>query len=59
MAPYIFMERNGIHIIDLEKTAAKIEEARTLRQQSEIQIQQMLLAALLSVTQRCTKDANA
>ena len=27
MAPYIFMERNGIHIIDLNKTALKIEEA--------------------------------
>ncbi|MEZ3466711.1 30S ribosomal protein S2 [Muribaculaceae bacterium Isolate-042 (Harlan)] len=27
MAPYIFMERNGIHIIDLYKTAAKLEEA--------------------------------
>ena len=27
MAPYIFMERNGIHIIDLEKTEAKLEEA--------------------------------
>jgi len=27
MAPYIFMERNGIHIIDLQKTKAKIEEA--------------------------------
>lgn len=27
MAPYIFMERNGIHIIDLYKTAAKIEDA--------------------------------
>ncbi len=27
MEPYIFMERNGIHIIDLYKTAAKIEEA--------------------------------
>lgn len=27
MAPYIFMERNGIHIIDLYKTVAKIEEA--------------------------------
>lgn len=27
MAPYIFMERNGIHIIDLEKTALKIDEA--------------------------------
>jgi small subunit ribosomal protein S2 len=28
MAPYIFMERNGIHVIDLNKTAAKLEEAR-------------------------------
>src|SRR5512133_168533 len=27
MAPYIFMERNGIHIIDLYKTMAKIDEA--------------------------------
>ena len=27
MAPYIYMERNGIHIIDLNKTAIKIEEA--------------------------------
>jgi small subunit ribosomal protein S2 len=27
MAPYIFMERNGIHIIDLNKTIAKLDEA--------------------------------
>lgn len=27
MAPYIFMERNGIHIIDLYKTEAKLSEA--------------------------------
>jgi len=27
MAPYIFMERNGIHIIDLQKTEAKLEDA--------------------------------
>jgi small subunit ribosomal protein S2 len=27
MAPYIFMERNGIHIIDLEKTVIKLDEA--------------------------------
>ncbi len=33
MAPYIFMERNGIHIIDLYKTQAKIDEAaNALRQ---------------------------
>ncbi len=27
MAPYIFMERNGIHIIDLYKTQAKLDDA--------------------------------
>src|SRR5204863_9626209 len=29
MAPYIFMESKGIHIIDLNKTVAKLEEAAT------------------------------
>ncbi len=33
MAPYIFMERNGIHIIDLHKSAAKIEEAANAMKQ--------------------------
>ena len=28
MAPYIYMERNGIHVINLYKTAAKLEEAK-------------------------------
>ena len=28
MAPYIFMEQNGIHIIDLNKTSSKLEEAK-------------------------------
>jgi small subunit ribosomal protein S2 len=27
MAPYIFMEKNGIHIIDLNKTLVKLDEA--------------------------------
>ena len=27
MAPYIYTERNGVHIIDLYKTSAKIDEA--------------------------------
>jgi small subunit ribosomal protein S2 len=33
MAPYIFMERNGIHIIDLYKTQAKLEEAQAALKQ--------------------------
>jgi len=33
MAPYIFMERNGIHIIDLYKTQAKLEEAANAMRQ--------------------------
>lgn len=33
MAPYIFMERNGIHIIDLQKTAVKIDEAASAMKQ--------------------------
>jgi small subunit ribosomal protein S2 len=28
MAPYIFMEKNGIHVIDLNKTIVKLEEAK-------------------------------
>jgi len=33
MAPYIFMERNGIHIIDLNKTMVKLDEAANALQQ--------------------------
>lgn len=33
MAPYIFMEKNGIHIIDLHKTVVKIDEAANLMKQ--------------------------
>lgn len=33
MAPYIFMEKNGIHIIDLNKTQAKLEEAANAMKQ--------------------------
>ena len=33
MAPYIFMERNGIHIIDLHKTMAKLDEAAAAMRQ--------------------------
>ena len=33
MAPYIFMEKNGIHIIDLHKTVAKVDEAAAAMRQ--------------------------
>jgi len=33
MAPYIYAEKNGIHIIDLNKTVAKVEEAATALKQ--------------------------
>ena len=33
MAPYIFMEKNGIHIIDLHKTVIKIDEAASVMKQ--------------------------
>ena len=33
MAPYIFMEKNGIHIIDLHKTVVKIDEAAAVMKQ--------------------------
>ncbi len=33
MAPYIFMEKNGIHIIDLHKTVVKIDEASNVMRQ--------------------------
>ena len=33
MEPYIFMEKNGIHIIDLQKTSVKIDEAAAAMKQ--------------------------
>ena len=43
MAPYIFTERNGIYIIDLQKTVKKAEEAKRKEEaekQAEIEAQQ-------------------
>ena len=38
MQPYIFMEKNGIHIIDLQKTIVKIDEAAAaIKQIRELQ----------------------
>ena len=45
MAPYIFMERNGIHIIDLHKTVVKIDEAAEAIKQIAKQGKRVLLVA--------------
>ena len=33
MGPYVFMEQNGIHIIDLNKTVAMLEDAASAMKQ--------------------------
>mgnify|MGYP003520217496 FL=1 len=52
MAPYIYMERNGIHIIDLHKTAAKVEEASAALKQIAKSGKKMLFVA----TKKQAKD---
>ena len=45
MAPYIYMERNGIHIINLYKTAAKIEEANEALKKIAALVEKVLFVA--------------
>lgn len=52
MAPYIFMERNGIHIIDLYKTATKAEQAANALKQIAKSGKQILFVA----TKKQAKD---
>tara|TARA_B100000767_G_scaffold275258_1_gene311288 strand:+ start:88 stop:1068 length:981 start_codon:yes stop_codon:yes gene_type:complete len=52
MAPYIYMERNGIHIINLYKTAAKIEEAQAALKKIAISGRKILFVA----TKKQAKD---
>ena len=49
MAPYIFMERNGIHIIDLYKTQAKLEEAAAALKSIAKAGKKVLFVATISV----------
>ena len=55
MAPYIFMERNGIHIIDLNKTVAKVDEAAEALKQIAKSGKKILFVA----TKKQTKDVVA
>ena len=55
MAPYIYTERNGIHIIDLHKTVAKIDDAAEALKQIAKSGKKVLFVA----TKKQTKDVIA
>ena len=55
MAPYIYTERNGIHIIDLHKTVVKIDEAAEALKQIAKSGKKILFVA----TKKQTKDVVA
>lgn len=56
MAPYVFGERKGIHIIDLNKTAAKIEEAANAMQSIAKSGRKVLFVATKKQAQDILKD---
>ena len=58
MAPYIFMERNGIHIIDLHKTIAKSEEAANAMKQLAKSGKKILFVATKKQGQKIIADAS-
>lgn len=59
MAPYIYMERNGIHVINLYKTAAKIEEAAEALKKIVASGKKVLFVATKKTSKRrCCRKSN-
>lgn len=56
MAPYIFMERNGIHILDLYKTAAKLDEAAAVLKNMAKSGKKVLFVATKKQAKQVTAD---
>ena len=56
MAPYIFMERNGIHIIDLYKTVAKVDEAAEIMKNLAKQGKKVLFVATKKQAKQVVAD---
>ena len=56
MAPYIFMERNGIHIIDLYKTVAKVDEAAEIMKNLAKQGKKILFVATKKQAKQVVAD---
>ncbi|WP_165154608.1 30S ribosomal protein S2 [Parabacteroides sp. ZJ-118] len=59
MAPYIFMERNGIHIIDLYKTVAKVDEAAEIMKNLAKQGKKVLFVATKKQAKQVVADKAA
>ena len=59
MAPYIFMERNGIHIIDLYKTVAKVDEAAEVMKNLAKQGKKVLFVATKKQANQVVADKAA
>ena len=57
MAEYIFQARNGIHIIDLQKTSKKLDEAYSFMKEQAEQGKTVLFVGTKKQAQDCMKDA--
>ncbi len=56
MAPYIFTERNGIYIIDLQKTVKKIDEAYTFIKSVSLEGKDILFVGTKKQAQDAIRD---
>ena len=56
MAPYIYTERNGIYIIDLQKTVKKLEEAYNFVRELSESGQSLLFVGTKKQAQEAIKD---
>ena len=57
MAEYIFQARNGIHIIDLQKTSKKLDEAYAFLKEQAEEGKTVLFVGTKKQAQECMKDA--
>ena len=57
MAEYIFQARNGIHIIDLQKTSKKLDEAYAFLKEQAEEGKTVLFVGTKKQAQECIKEA--
>ncbi len=57
MAEYIFQARNGIHIIDLQKTSKKLDEAYAFIKEQAEEGKNILFVGTKKQAQECVKEA--